>query len=42
MIMSSKPIVVGADGSEQALYAVEWAALERFAAACHCGSCPYP
>jgi nucleotide-binding universal stress UspA family protein len=28
MIMSSKPIVVGTDGSEQALYAVEWAALE--------------
>jgi nucleotide-binding universal stress UspA family protein len=26
--MSSKPIVVGTDGSEQALYAVEWAALE--------------
>jgi nucleotide-binding universal stress UspA family protein len=28
MIMSSKPIVVGTDGSEQALYAVEWATLE--------------
>src|SRR6201986_2419448 len=28
MIMSSKPIVVGTDGSEQALFAVEWAALE--------------
>jgi len=26
--MSSKPIVVGTDGSEQALFAVEWAALE--------------
>jgi nucleotide-binding universal stress UspA family protein len=26
--MSSKPVVVGADGSEQALFAVEWAALE--------------
>ena len=24
--MSSKPIVVGTDGSEEALYAVEWAA----------------
>ncbi len=26
--MSSKPIVVGTDGSEEALFAVEWAALE--------------
>jgi len=26
--MSSKPIVVGTDGSDQALFAVEWAALE--------------
>jgi nucleotide-binding universal stress UspA family protein len=35
--MSGRPIVVGTDGSEQALTAVEWAVLE---AARRRGSCP--
>ena len=26
--MAAKPVVVGVDGSEESLYAVEWAALE--------------